>query len=368
MIDSLPPAEAFEHGTRARYVKGCRCDDCRASNTRRAAERARAARAAAATVKPNRKPATTVFHRTRPDGTRYEVMARACPGTGGHPCVAGGAWLRGAGPVCRKCVERATVWDGLVPSARARRHLRKLSLAGVGYKAVHDASDVATSTLQEIICGASRQIRASVERRILAVDVAARADRALIPAAPTWALIEDLVARGFTRRWISTELGHDWYAPVLQKRRDLVTARNAAEVERLHRRIVEQGVTPPTTAWVPGAPVYALLATVLERVPRTPLSRYLGYTIQAVPPARVRATTAERIRRFAAELERRRLEGDPLPDDWHTRKSPVVEAFGYEGGWQRGRVEGKRARANAKAREAQEIRDLLAGEPRRRVG
>ncbi len=40
----LPPADRYAHGTRARYVSGCRCDDCRRAN--RLYERARyAARA-----------------------------------------------------------------------------------------------------------------------------------------------------------------------------------------------------------------------------------------------------------------------------------------------------------------------------------
>jgi len=38
----LPPAEAYPHGSRARYVAGCRCDDCRRANREYARERARA--------------------------------------------------------------------------------------------------------------------------------------------------------------------------------------------------------------------------------------------------------------------------------------------------------------------------------------
>lgn len=354
----------LRHGTRGRYVAGCRCDVCRGANRTAARERVQAVRAAAAEVQPNPVDAAPkIFQRTRRDGTRYEVRGRACPGTGGRPCVAGGAWLRAGLAVCVACIDRARVWNGLVPAARARRHLRKLSRAGIGYKAVSEACDVAASTLAAVLTGGKRQIRTDVERRILAVDAGARADGALVPSGPTWALLDDLAARGFTRRWMSAELGYSWYASIFAHRggcrRPFVTARNAKDVERLHRRIVDQRIAPPSP-FEDAEPIYRILGELLARVPRKPLSKMLGYAIQRRPPRRVTRRIAERVRAFAAELERRRREGDPLPDAWQAGGSPIAAAFGYEGGWQWERRTSKRARAQ----EELELRSLAKSQKR----
>lgn len=121
--ESLPPPESFAsrpHGTRARYVGGgCRCAACRSANS------------------------------------AYEKRARRLRLTGrGNP---------------------------LVPARRAREHIRRLSLSGVGRKAVSVHSGVPNSTLHKILDGTRAQIRRATEKRILAVEGGDQLDGALCP-------------------------------------------------------------------------------------------------------------------------------------------------------------------------------------------
>lgn len=168
-------ADTYPHGTRNRYVVGrCRCDECRAANT--AYERAR-------------------------------NQARA-----------------------------AGDWNGYVPADRARRHIAKLSRNGIGYKAINAVSDVGRAILVDIISGKRQQIRARTERKILLVNVSCAADRALIDSAPTWRLIDELLDEGYTKQRIATEMGYA--RPYLQlKRGKTITAKNAAKIERIHRKL-----------------------------------------------------------------------------------------------------------------------------------
>lgn len=161
------------HGTRIRYVGGCRCDACRAANS------------------------------------AYERI--------------------------RQKARREGDWNGVVDAGNARAHLRKLSRQGVGKNAVAAASDVPRSVIHEIRLGRKPRIRARTERRILAVTKAMASDRALVSAARTWRLLEDLLEEGYRKGMIARRLGYRGYG--IQLSRGQVTVRNAARVERLHREL-----------------------------------------------------------------------------------------------------------------------------------
>lgn len=173
-------------GTRVRYYAGCRCAECRRANTAYETERAAARR-------------------------------------------------RGEG-------------NGLVSAERARVHLVWLSSRGVGHKTAADAAKVANSLVTKIVYGQRTKIRAQSERRILAVTEAAAADRALIGAGPTWLLIDELIAWGYSQTRIASELlGRRVLG--LQVGRQRVTVRTAERVRRLHERL----------RCVPAQPTMALL-------------------------------------------------------------------------------------------------------------
>lgn len=161
------------HGDRLRYMAGCRCADCRRANT------------------------------------EYEKS--------------------------RAAARKAGNWNGLVPAQRARAHMAALSTASVGRRQVADASGVADSILFKIISGERLKIRALTERAILAVTPAAAADHALIDAAPSWELLDDLLAVGFSKADLARELGMK--TPALQINRSRVTVRNAHDVLLMHQRL-----------------------------------------------------------------------------------------------------------------------------------
>lgn len=176
------------HGDRLRYIAGCRCDLCRKANSNYENQRAKA----------------------RAEGD----------------------------------------WNGIVPARAARRHMLALSKKGIGRRAIAAATDIADSILAEIRSGKRKQIRARTERRILAVDTSVAADRALVPAGPTWSRIEALLAAGYTKSYLALALGRK--TPALQIGRETVTVKNEAAVARLHQRLLqvkgEEVLVNPTKA------------------------------------------------------------------------------------------------------------------------
>jgi len=174
----MSPTEKFAHGTRARYVKGCRCDPCRGANN------------------------------------AYERM--------------------------RGKMQRAGTWVGLVDASRARAHLVKLAAAGVGLRAVADVARASRSSLQAIKAGTKKRILRSTADRILAVDaLAAAGDGTLVDGAWTRRLIALLLEQGFTRYALAARLGSTSKTPALQlAHRELVTAKTQQRVERLYIEIM----------------------------------------------------------------------------------------------------------------------------------
>lgn len=138
--------------------------------------------------------------------------------------------------VGRAAARRAGDWNGIVPAARARRHLLDLSRQGVGRRAVAAASGVAQTVIQEIRAGRRPQIRARTERQLLAVDRQAFSGGVKVPAAATWRRITQLLEEGYTKGRLARELGMT--QPALQLGRRRVLAATAARVERLHARLL----------------------------------------------------------------------------------------------------------------------------------
>lgn len=220
------------HGTRSRYVQGCRCEQCVVANSAAARERTRRLREAAAEVVPTGPPIQSEMVRA---GHRYRVLR--CPGAEGRPCVATPPrWLKEQGlRVCMACVDRALVWNGLVDAAPLREHLLNLSAAGVGYKAVADAATVSRTVLQDVMMGRKTRVRAQTARKALAVDRGAMADHGLVDAATTWELLERLIEQGYSRARLAHELGH--VRGALQIGRERCLARTALAVSRLYLRL-----------------------------------------------------------------------------------------------------------------------------------
>lgn len=169
----------------------------------------------------------------KPDRWPHGVRSRYVAGCRCGPCTrANRVYARG-----RYRAQCGGDWNGLVSAEPARKHLLKLSRAGVGKRAVAAASDISLTVIAEIRQGKRTQIRANTARRILAVTGVAAKDRALVSAATTWAKVNWMLDEGFTKASIALQLGMK--KPALQLGRERVTVRKVAAVERLYRRYAE---------------------------------------------------------------------------------------------------------------------------------
>jgi hypothetical protein len=145
-------------------------------------------------------------------------------------------------------------WVPYVPAGKARRYLKELSEYGIGHKTVAKVSGVPHGTISKLIygdparrMGPSKRIRPETERRLLAVTLEDAAGAAKIPAGSTWKLLDDLIARGFTKTWIAGQLGAE--SPALQLSRVRVRATTARKVAELHRRLQGVEAPPRRTRW-----------------------------------------------------------------------------------------------------------------------
>lgn len=259
----LPNFRSLPCGTRAKYVAvQCRCAPCRAANCRYVKQRDALAKAAARELADDversrrrwvrerlslngtaraipgvRYPCPQVW--TAPDGTtQTRVYARACAGVDGQPCPFRSHLRKdSSGEVCGRCRARL-VWNGLVPADKVRRHLKKLSRQGVGYKSVAIAADVGKTVLADILFHGKPQLRAQAARRILAVDRDAVADHALVNAGPTWRRLNRLLSEGFTKTELARRLGSHARTPALQVRGRYILAKTAARVERFYHLVM----------------------------------------------------------------------------------------------------------------------------------
>ena len=164
----------------------------------------------------------------RPHGDRLCYMA-GCRCT---PCRAANSNYE----TKRSAARKAGDWNGLVSAKRARKHIQKLSAAGVGRRALSDVSGVAQSIIGRIRSGNKSQIRKRTETALLAVTAHAVSGGAIVSAKQTWSLINRLLEEGFTRGEIAQRLGRKRRA--LQIRKDRITAKTAADVERLYRKLM----------------------------------------------------------------------------------------------------------------------------------
>ena len=161
---SLKPAEILgankPHGTRIRYMGGCKCLLCRSANS------------------------------------RYSTNRAALKSRG--------------------------LDNGLIPSDRAREHLLLLSEKGVGRRTVSTITGIPQSSLALIKNGDKKQIRRNTERRILFTTPEHIKGSSLINAASTWRMINYLLKEGFSKKLLAQRLGYRNPALQINKRRIFV--------------------------------------------------------------------------------------------------------------------------------------------------
>jgi hypothetical protein len=130
-----------------------------------------------------------------------------------------------------------------VSATQAREHLAWLAGQGVGRKQVAKVSGVSGGALHKLIYGdasrgspPSRRIRVETHDAIMAVTPANIAPGAttVIPAGPSWVLLDEMIAAGVPRSAIAGALGHTSIG--LQISRTTVSPVNRDKIRALHAR------------------------------------------------------------------------------------------------------------------------------------
>jgi hypothetical protein len=119
----------------------------------------------------------------------------------------------------------------LVGSARARKHLIELRLAGVGLRTIEEATNVRRSTLSNIRKSRVARIRVETEQAILGVTALQAADSARVTADVTWRNVRRLQDVGWSKAAIGRAIGQTNGALQLGKHR--VLARHARVIADL---------------------------------------------------------------------------------------------------------------------------------------
>lgn len=176
-IESLKPASILgaekPHGTRMRYMSGCKCPECRAANSRYECERARERKAGNS--------------------------------------------------------------NGIVSAKKARKHILKLSKVGIGYKTIADAAGISPSCIFKIRTGERQNLRAMNEKRILAVDETCVSDATIISGKKMHTQIDWLLGDGgFDEKRLAKALG---YQNNFLQFGNRVIASTALKVERFYNSI-----------------------------------------------------------------------------------------------------------------------------------
>jgi hypothetical protein len=142
-------------------------------------------------------------------------------------------------------------WRPFVDAAAVRGHVQWLREAGLGVDRIVELSGVGSGTIRQLIYGDPRtgrpvaRVRVETEAAVLAVTPTGLAPGALVPAAATQALVEDLLDAGCDLADLAAELGRSMSSLSGSLTRPRLRAATAAEIARLHRRLL--GSTDPTS-------------------------------------------------------------------------------------------------------------------------
>lgn len=162
----------------------------------------------------------------------------------------------------------------LVDSARARRHVKNLMRRGMGFKRIAEKAGVPASVVGTIIWGrhdrAAEKIRRETEAALLEVELEL-ADGAKVDATEARRIVDELVARGWTKRAIGRRVhgptasslqmrGEQVFVSTLKTLRQLMTERVPDRKSRHGTHPVKTNHSwkdiPPSTPGVPGSIEY----------------------------------------------------------------------------------------------------------------
>lgn len=131
------------------------------------------------------------------------------------------------------------IWCPYVDADPVREHIEWLASCGIGLKSLAKLAGVPHGTLSKLIYGdparrmaPSKRVRPATAHKITAVMPQHATGAQRVPAAPTWRLLNELIALGWSRAELARRLGHQ--GPGLQINKRRVLASTARQVEQLH--------------------------------------------------------------------------------------------------------------------------------------
>jgi hypothetical protein len=127
-------------------------------------------------------------------------------------------------------------FNGIVDVAPARKHLRKLSKAGIGLNTVSEVTGLSKWKLADIRAQRVLRVRAETVRRIQSVPLDAHADGARVLADKTRQRLELLADEGFTQTEIAKRMGREGRFSL--RKQKYVFARTEMKVEKLFNRVM----------------------------------------------------------------------------------------------------------------------------------
>jgi hypothetical protein len=104
-----------------------------------------------------------------------------------------------------------------IDATETRRHIQWLAKKGVGLRTIAARTRLSRTTITQLRDGARTRCTPATAELIAQVWPGDAADRACIDAAPTWRLVDDLLAHGHTRTSIARALGSTAKAPALRQ-------------------------------------------------------------------------------------------------------------------------------------------------------
>lgn len=132
--------------------------------------------------------------------------------------------------------------ERVIDVTEARDHLRWLASVGVGSRVVARRAGITRTTVREIANGERARCLPETAEKILAVGKYDRSGGARVDAADTWRKIDELLARGWTRKAIAQRIVSPT-AVQLQIRRDRVRASTAEKVAALYAEVMAPVIT-----------------------------------------------------------------------------------------------------------------------------
>lgn len=166
--------------------------------------------------------------RARPHGSREKYSVERCRCA---RCRAANSEYE------KKRVRRNAYGRGhLVDATQAREHVNALLASGMGRRRIAQSAGLSASVVNAVIHGKrgkpQRRVHKDTARRLLAVSGSDLADGALVGAAHTWRMLDELIALGIPKARIARALGRR--TPALQISRTRVRLATHRAVARLH--------------------------------------------------------------------------------------------------------------------------------------